>query len=417
MQAICALDKDQGMGYNLAGSCLAVQPTENPHHGRSGIARSKVLVVTLVTTLLLSSALAACGPAGRGTIKIAIVASLSGDMATAGDATKKAAELAFQEWNETGGVLGKTIQWVVANDYCDPQEARNAASKVVNQDRVRFIVGGICPDASVEIAQVANANQVLLISPAATDPRVTVDNDGNIRPYIFQVCLTNAFQGTVMANFALQTLGAKTAAVLLDPESESVRTTAESFRDAFTAGGGSVVVWETYAQSETDFSTILAEVLAAKPDFLFLPDRYSTVNLIARQARGKGITAVIGGGDGWDADPLDVQAVDGGFYVTNYDKADPRPSVQEWVKKYRDKYGSDPDTWATLAYEATNMLLTAIKSAGSADPDKVKAVLESSKFNGVSGEIAMDKSHQAVKNAVIIAVKDGQRLYQETVAP
>jgi len=373
--------------------------------------------VAIIATLLCSSALAACGPAGRGTIKIAIVASLTGDMAAAGDATKKAAELAFQEWNERGGVLGKTIQWVVANDYCDPQEARNATSKVVNQDRVRFIVGGICPDASLEIAQVANANQVLLISPAATDPLVMVDKDGHTRPYSYQVCFTKAFQGTAMANFALQTLGAKTAAVLLDPASESVRTTAESFRDAFIVGGGSVVVWETYTQDETDFSPMLTKVLAAKPDFLFLPDRYPTVNRIARQAREQGVTALMGGGDGWDADQLDMRAVDGGFYVTHYAKTDPRPSVQAWGQKYRAKYGAEPDTWATLAYEATNLLLSAITSAGSADPDKVRAVLESSKFNGVSGEITLDERHQAVRNAVIIAVQDGQRLYRETLAP
>ena len=385
--------------------------------GRSGIARSKILAAAIIAALLWSSALAACGPAGRGTIKIAIVASMSGDMAAAGDATKKAAELAFQEWNEAGGVLGQTIQWMVANDYCDHQEARNAASKVVNQDRVRFIVGGICPVASLEIAQVANANQVLLVSPAATYQQVTVDKEGHTRPYSFQVCCTNAFQGTVMASFARHTLGAKTAAVLLDQESESVHNLAESFRAAFTAGGGSVVVWETYAQGSTDFSAALAKVQAAKPDFLFLPDRYPTVNRIARQAREKGLTTITGGGDGWDADQLDVRAVDGGFYVTHYAKTDPLPSVQAWVQKYRARYGSDPDTQATLAYEATNLLLTAIKSAGSADPAKVKAVLESSRFSGVSGEITLDTQHQAVRHAVIIAVKDGQRLYQQTVAP
>jgi branched-chain amino acid transport system substrate-binding protein len=373
--------------------------------------------VAIVAVLLLSSVLVACGPTGRGTIKIAIVAPMTGDMGTAGDATKKAAELALKEWNDTGGVLGRTITWVVANDYCDPQEARNAASKVVNQDRVRFIVGGICSGASLEIAQVANANQVLLISPASTDPTVTVDKDGNTRAYSFQVCFTNTFQGLAMANFALQNLGAKTAAVLLDPEDDGVRGLAESFRDTFTAGGGQVVVWETYAQSETDFSAILAKVLAAKPDFLFLPDHYSTVNLIARQAREKGITAIMGGGDGWDADPLDVKAVDGGFYVTHYDKADPRPIVQEWVQKYRARYGDDPDAWATLAYDATNMLLAAIKSAGSADPAKVKAVLETLKFNGVSGEITLDERHRAVKSAVIVSVRDGQRLYRQTVTP
>lgn len=156
---------------------------------------------------------------------------------------------------------------------------------------------------------------------------------------------------------------------------------------------------------------------AAKPDFLFLPDRYPTVNRIARQAREKGLTTITGGGDGWDADQLDVRAVDGGFYVTHYAKTDPLPSVQAWVQKYRARYGSDPDTQATLAYEATNLLLTAIKSAGSADPAKVKAVLESSRFSGVSGEITLDTQHQAVRHAVIIAVKDGQRLYQQTVAP
>ncbi len=372
----------------------------------------------IVLVAMLASLFAGCGGGGAKTIKIAIIAPMTGDVGTFGASTRDGAVLAFEEWNAKGGVLGKKIEWVVADGRCDPQEARNAANKVIDQDKVKFIVGEVCSSASIPVSEVANEKKVVQISPTSTNPKVTTFADGSTKPYTFRACFIDPFQGTVMAKFALENLKAKTAAVLLDQGNDYVRGLAEYFRDAFEKGGGKVVVWETYTKDDTDFSAILAKVADAKPDFLFLPDYYNKVNLIAKQAKEKGITCPMGGGDGWDSEELDVAAVDGGFFSNHYDAADPRPIVQSWLKTYGARYGGKvPDALATLAYDAANMLVTAIQQAGSDDPDKVRVALEKLQFEGVSGKITLDKQHNPIKSAVVISVKNGKKSYMATVNP
>jgi len=379
--------------------------------------KASKFVGLIVLVAMIAGLLAGCGGA-KGTVKVAIIAPMTGDVATFGEMTRDGAVLALEEWNAKGGVNGKKIEWVVADGRCDPQEARNAANKVIDQDKVQFIVGEVCSSASIPIGEVSNPKKVIQISGTSTNPKVTTYDDGSVKPYSFRACFIDPFQGTVMGKFALDTLKAKTAAVLLDQGNDYVRGLAEFFIAAFEAGGGKVVVKESYTKDDTDFSAILAKVADAKPDFLFIPDYYNKVNLIAKQAKEKGITCPMGGGDGWDSSELDVTAVDGGFYSNHYDPSDTRPIVVAWLKTFGAKYnGKVPDALATLAYDATNMLVTAIKNAKSEDPDKVKAALEAIVFEGVSGKITLDKVHNPIKSAVIIGVKDGKKTYKTTVNP
>jgi branched-chain amino acid transport system substrate-binding protein len=204
-----------------------------------------------------------------------------------------------------------------------------------------------------------------------------------------------------MANFASNNLKAKTAAVVLDQGNAYVVGLAEAFIAQFTKNGGKIVAKESYTKDDTDFSAILSKVAAAKPDFFFIPDYYQKVSLIAKQAKEKGITAPLGGGDGWDSSELDVKATDGGYYSNHYDPSDTRPIVVDWLKKYAAAY----------------MMLQAIKDANSTDTDKVKIALEKINMDGVSGKITMDSLHNPVKGAVVIGVKDGKKSYAATVNP
>jgi branched-chain amino acid transport system substrate-binding protein len=379
--------------------------------------RFRTVSVALAVMLILSMVLSACGATGSA-VKLAIIAPMTGDTATFGKSTKQGAELAIKEWNDKGGLLGQKIQWVVADGRCDPQEARNAANKVITQDKVKFIMGEVCSSASIPISEVANANKVIQVTSTSTNPKVTVDDNNKVKPYTFRACFIDPFQGTVMANFASNNLKAKTAAVVLDQGNDYVRGLAEYFKAQFEKNGGKVVVWETYTKDDTDFSAILSKVAAAKPDFFFIPDYYQKVSLIAKQAKEKGITAVMGGGDGWDSADLDVKATDGGYYSNHYDPSDTRPIVVDFLKRYGAAYnGEVPDALATLGYDATNLMLQAIKDAGSTDTDKVKTTLEKISFEGVSGKITMDANHNPVKSAVVISVKGGKKGYAATVNP
>jgi branched-chain amino acid transport system substrate-binding protein len=371
----------------------------------------------LVVVVLLGALAAQCAPGGGGTLKIAILAPMTGDVSTYGESTKNGVDLAFEEWNAKGGVLGKKIETVLSDSRCDPQEATNAANKVITQDKVKFIVGEVCSSASIPVSAIANANKVLQISPTSTNPQVTVDKDGKVKPYTFRACFIDSFQGQVMAQFALKSLGAKTAAVFKDVGNDYVKGLAEFFEKSFTEGGGKVLVSEAYTKDDTDFSAILAKVADAKPDVLYLPDYYNKVSLIAKQAKEKGITATMLGGDGWDSPDLDLKAVDGGYFSNHYNAEDPRPEVQEWVKKYQAKYNKVPDALATLGYDAANMLAQSIVNANSDDPTAVAQAMEKLEFNGVSGKIKLDANHNPVKNAAVLAVKDGKVSFKESVSP
>jgi len=357
------------------------------------------------------------------TLKVAVLAPLSGPVPTFGTSTRDGALLAIDEWNAKGGVLGLKITPIVEDSQCTPDPAVNAANKVINQDKVHYIIGEVCSKASIPVSEIANAAKVIQISPTSTNPTVTVDKNGATKPYIFRACFIDPFQGKVGATFAFNNLKAKKAFILEDQGNAYVIGLAQNFESTFTQLGGKIIGKENYTGTDTDFSAILAKVKAAKPDIVYLADYYNVVNLVTKQAKEKGITVPFMGGDGWDSSDLDVKAADNGYYSNHYDASDPRPEVQNFLKAYGDKYKDKdgkpivPDALATLAYDATNMLLQGVQNAGADNTDKVKAALEAISFNAVSGKITIDAQHNPVKGAVIIHVKGGKKVFDSFVSP
>jgi len=355
----------------------------------------------------------AAAPAAEGAAlkaKIAIVVPLSGDVKTFGESTRNAALMAFEE------AEGVEIEYVLADSKCDAQEAANAANKVIFEDGVQFIIGEVCSSASIPISEIAEANHVLQISPTSTNPAVTVNEDGTTKDYVFRACFLDPFQGQVMAALATE-LGAKKAAVLYDVGNDYVKGLAEYARDSFTAQGGEVAVYEAYTKDDTDFSGILGKVAAADVDVIFLPDYYNKVNLIAAQIKEKGIDALLIGGDGWDSPELQLDLLEGGYFSNHYSPYEERDVVQNFVTAYRDRYGATPDALAALAYDATRLLIQAIKEANSTDPTVVKDVMENISYDGISGVITYDAQHNPVKKAAVMKVEGGKVVFYKFVAP
>src|SRR5512139_291852 len=152
---------------------------------------------------------APAAPASGGTIKIAILAPLSGSQPTFGVSTRDGALLAIDEWNAKGGVLGMKIEADVADSQCEADPAVNAANKVIDQDKVKYIVGEVCSKASIPISEIVNQKKVVQISPTSTNAGVTVGVDGKTKPYTFRACFIDPFQGLVGAKFAMENLKAK----------------------------------------------------------------------------------------------------------------------------------------------------------------------------------------------------------------
>jgi len=379
----------------------------------------------LVVAVLILSGWAQCGSSGgqQKDLKGAILAPVAVPVPHFGVSTRDGALMAIDEWNAKGGVLGMKIVPIVEDSQCTPDPAVNAANKVIDQDGVKFIVGEVCSKASIPVSEIANSKGVIQISPTSTNEQVTVDANGNVKPYIFRACFIDPFQGYVGAKFAIEQLGAKTAFVMLDQANDYVKGLATEFAKNFEMMGGKVVGTESYTATDTDFSVILGKIAEAKPDVVYLPDYYNIVNLVTKQAKEKGINVPFIGGDGWDSPDLDLASAAGGFFTNHYSPDDPRPEVVNFLKAYGEKYKDEsgnpkvPDALAALAYDATNVLLQAINDAGTTDTAKVRETLEKINFKGVSGNITFDANHNPIKSAALLAVKPDGVKFETIVNP
>ncbi|MCG0238437.1 MAG: ABC transporter substrate-binding protein [Firmicutes bacterium] len=388
---------------------------------------SKGTLRTLLAAALALGLLAGCGsPQGSSqggsggdgkVIKIGFIAPLTGDVKTFGESARNGFRLALEEAGYKAGEF--TIEVVEADDRNDPTEGKNVATRLITQDGVKAIVGSITSKVTIPIAELANERGVVMITPTATSPKVTVDDKGNRWEFVFRACFIDPFQGTVMAKFAAEKLGAKTAAVLYDKGNDYSVGLAESFRQHFEAGGGEVVAWEAYALTDTDFSAILTKVAQANPDVIYLPDYYQKVSLIGKQARERGITAPFLGGDGWDSPELDYATMAGGYFTNHYSSQDTREAVQNFVAAYEKKYGQKPESFGALGYDATRLLLKAIEEAGSDDPAKIREALQSIKdFPAVSGNISFDENGNPIKAAAILQVQPDKTFkYIDAILP
>lgn len=382
--------------------------------------KSRFLISIL---LLMAVVLGACTPAATeakpadaGPIRIGVLAPLSGVAPTYGISHRDAIQVAADEWNAKGGILGRKIELVVEDSQCAPDPAVNAANKLIDQDGVKFMIGEVCSKASVPVAEVADAKKILMITPSSVAESITVKADGSAKQYVFRACFIARFQGRVMAHFAAKQ-GYKDAFIMSDVGNDYVRDLAEAFEKEWIALGKNVVGKETYNAADTDFSAILTKVAESKAEVLYLPDYYNITNLVAPQAKEKGVTAVIMGGDAWDSADLDLVAADGYYFSNFYSPDDNRPVVVDWVKKYKEKYGAVPDSIATMAYDASYILFQAIENAGSDDPTKVAEAMAKGTFEGVTGKTVFDDKHNPVKGAAILQIKDGKYQFVDNVSP
>jgi branched-chain amino acid transport system substrate-binding protein len=353
-------------------------------------------------------------------IKLGLVAPLTGDVKTFGESTKNGFTIAVDEANAKGGINGKLIQVHISDDKNDPTEASNAGSKLINQDGVRLIIGSVSSKCSIPLSELCENMGAVMITPTSTSTKVTIRDDGTRKDMVFRACFIDPFQGAVAAKFALDNLKAKTSAILYDVGNDYVKGLAEFYRDNFTKGGGTIVGYESYAKDDADFSAILTKVKKANPDILYVPDYYNKVALIAKQARQLGIKSVLMGGDGWDSpDMIKIagDAIDGGYFTNHYSPDDPRPEVQEWVKKYETKFGAKPDALATLSYDATSLMIAAVAKAGTDDPAKVRDALQSLQMKAVSGNVTFDSSGNPIKSIAILRYTRTGQEYVTGVTP
>ncbi len=375
------------------------------------------LFAYLLAALLLT--LTGCRKPEADVIKIGHFASMTGPTATFGQSTDKGIRLAMDEINRQGGVLGKKIVVITEDDAGKTEEAAAAVQKLITRDRVVAILGEVASSRSIVGGNICEARGIPMISPASTNPKVTQG-----KKWVFRICFTDDFQGLAMARFCYENLRAKRAAILKDRKNEYSVGLAEFFAKTFEQLGGQIVAHENYQEGDVDFKPQLAKIKAANPDVLFVPGYYTECGLILKQVRRDlGMDLPVTGGDGWDSASL-IQEIRGdlegkGVYFGNhFSPYEQRPEVQEFVKKFRERYGELPDAMAALGYDAARILADAIQRAGSVEPAKIRDAIEQTKdFPGVTGRITIDENHNARKPLLVLQIKDGKTKVVATIPP
>ena len=385
--------------------------------------KTKRILSGLVAMSMMALLTTGCGNTNSNEIKIGANLEMTGNTATFGQSATNGAKLAIKQVNAKGGVLGKQITLVVADNKSDTAEAANAMQKLATQDKVIASIAPIASSSVMAAAQVNESAKILGISPTASNPNVTVDPEtGKVRDYLFRATFIDPFQGAVMANFAKNTLKAQKAAVYIENSSDYAKGLGKFFKETFVQNGGNIVSDEAYLAKDTDFKATLTKIKASNPDVIFVPGYYQEVGMIVKQAREIGITVPILGADGWDSAKLPeiagAEALNNTFFSNHYSPDDNSPEIKNFVEAYKAEYGQVPDAFAALSYDATMMIIEAIKRAGVEDSVKVKDELAKTKdYQGVSGSITLDEKHNAVKGVVIIEMKNGIQAFKEKIKP
>jgi len=310
------------------------------------------------------------------------------------------------------------IELVVSDNQSDKTMAVTAANYLIDQGVVA-VLGSYGSGVSIAAGEVFAGAKIPAMGASCTNPQVTNTND-----WYYRVCFLDPFQGTVVANYAVQN-GAKTAAVITQLGDDYSTGLGNFFMDAFkklTKNEDSIVAVQTFQQNQADFNAILQNVKKANPDVLFAPSSITTAPLIIKQARALGITCPIMGGDTWENVSIIENAgadAEGIILSTFFDAglADSSKVAKDFVDGFSKAYYTPVPAVSALGYDAYMVMIDAIERAGATDGPSIQAALNATKgFEGVTGSITFDKFGDAQKNmAVIKTVKDGKFVFVKAV--
>ena len=358
-------------------------------------------------------------PPPTGDIVVGLYGSLTGDGASFGISSREGAELAVEEINNAGGLLGgRKIKLLVEDDQSKPEEASNAVTKLITQDKVVGVIGEVASRRSLAPGPCARSIRCRWSRPrrpTSGSPRSATTSSASASSI--------RFQGEVLAKFAFNDLKARKVAILKDIQQDYSVGLTDSIAKHFAALGGQVLDPVSYSSGDADFKAILTQVRSQKPDAIFVTGYYPEAAIIVRQARELGMKMPILGGDGWVGDALkNGREALANCYISNHYSGDnPDPVVQNFVKSYRAKFNHEPDSIAALGYDAVKVLADAITRANSTEGPKIREALAKADVPGVTGRLKMNDKRNVDKPAVIQEVTfvngDVKFVYKTTITP
>ncbi len=387
-----------------------------------------VLVLGIMT---LAALLGLAVPAAQAeeTIKIGFPIPLTGEIPKVGEGTRYAAELMKEQINAQGGleVGGKKypLEFIYEDNESKPDMAVTTTLKLIERDEVLALVGPQSSRQAVPAGGIADEQETPMISPWSTNPETTKN-----RPWVFRAAFLDPFQAPVVVNFASKQFNAAKAAVLFEISNDYSKGLADVFKESWEKrhGADSVVAFESHGPKDQDFSAQITKIIAAKPDFIFLPENYSFVALIVKQARDLGYKGPFMGSDAWGSAELMSLCGDdckGQYFSTHYAAAGAVGATKDFIDQYQAKYGYVPDDVAALTWDALGLVLQAIQDGGKIvdDVPEMRKMIRDNmagikSFQGITGTMSFNEDGDPIKCAVVVKISDdGQFTFVESVCP
>ena len=355
----------------------------------------KSAIAALATALVLLG----CGKSGDKTaavpadgmeVKIGHVAPLTGPIAHLGKDNENGARLAVEEINKSGLTIdGKKVILTLGpeDDAEDPKTATQVAQKLVDA-KVVGVVGHLNSGTSIPASKIYSDAGITQVSPSATNPDYTKQGFKTT----YRLVATDAQQGPALANYVINTLKAKTVAII-DDSTQYGKGLADEFEKTIKAAGVKVVTREASNNKATDFKAILTKVKGSKPDVIMYGGMDATGGPLTKQAAELGIKAKVVGGDGMCTEKLAELAGEAVINVTCSEAGMALSKMAQgadFQKRYKERFNSDVQIYAPFTYDAVYVIVDSMKRANSADPAKILAVMPDTKMNGLVGNIAFD---------------------------
>ena len=342
----------------------------------------------VIAALGVAAGLTFAAGAHAQTIKIGVVGPTTGAVTQYGDMVREGVDTAIERINAAGGVNGKKLEAVVIDDGCEPKQGPVAANRVVNS-KIGFVVGHVCSGATIAAADIYNNEGVVMVTPSATAPAVT---DGKNYEFIFRTIGRDDQQGPAAAQFILEKIKPKKAAVLHDKQSYG-QGIATAVKNDLEKGGVPVAIFEGVNAGDSDYSAVITKLKAQGVDFVYYGGYHPEMGLLLRQAAEQGVKAKWMGPEGTgnpDINAIAGDAVEGMLLTLPADFTQ-NVANADIVKAFEAKKRNASGAFQMTAYAATQVIADGIKGAGSDDPTKVAKYLHANSFDTPIGKVSWNK--------------------------
>jgi branched-chain amino acid transport system substrate-binding protein len=351
----------------------------------------------------------AAGPVRADDLNVAVVGPITGQYAAFGEQMKRGAEMAVQDINAKGGVLGRKLTLAVGDDACDPKQALNVANQMAN-NHVQFIDGHYCSGSSIPASAVYADNGILQISPASTNPRFTDDATQKGWNNVFRVCGRDDAQGRVAGRYIVDHFKGKPVAILHD-KSPYGKGLADETKKAINAAGIQEAMYEATNADDKDFSALISKMKQANVALIYLGGYHTEAGLLVRQGREQGLNAPLLSGDALATDEFWTITGAAGEGAMMTFPPEPRnlPTAQAAVAAFK-KQGYEPEGYTLFTYAAMQVYTQAVALAKSDKIDDVSKAMHASKFDTVIGTVGFDQKGDVVgPDYVVYGWHNGKR--------